>query len=172
MSDIGYTATITLNDNSIVKGEIVNVDEESGIMILRQKAKFDHTKRSYTFVNLDSINNVNKENKTEEFSTSDIPPITSDLIGDVMQNEGEILRNQQIKELKIGLNVSLEAQQIFNALDKTYPCSWDNTDIVVYQICKISEPYTIDDISGERKQAIERMKKVLQAERKKLKLKN
>eukprot|EP00668_Euglena_longa_P028854 GGOE01036183.1.p1 GENE.GGOE01036183.1~~GGOE01036183.1.p1 ORF type:complete len:210 (-),score=2.50 GGOE01036183.1:190-768(-) len=81
---------------------------------------------------------------------------------------------------KMGQDVTIEAQDIFDAMSKTYPCTWDNASIVVLGEVRIEPPYTVDKVQPEPgrssdtggkgiESTVERVKKVLQGERSKMK---
>jgi len=65
---------------------------------------------------------------------------------------------------KLGVGVTSEAQEIFNALSKTMEAEWDGEDIKVMGV-KISKPYDLNkNISGGSQAAMDRVRKVLQNE--------
>lgn len=68
---------------------------------------------------------------------------------------------------KVGVGVTKEAQSIYDSLSKTMPCVWSGRDIVVMDAVTVSPPYNVDSVttSGAHTGALERVKKVLQAER-------
>eukprot|EP00890_Picochlorum_soloecismus_P000074 jgi/Picsp_1/1067/NSC_04550-R1_protein len=88
--------------------------------------------------------------------------------------EDRAVKNARLEAMKIGEGVTEEAQVIFNALSKTLPCRWNGKSIVVLEEIEISEPYgstncnCIVKISDH--EGIDRVRKVLEEERKKLKL--
>lgn len=67
----------------------------------------------------------------------------------------------------IGVAVTQEAQEIFDSLSKTMPCSWSANQIVCYRV-RISPPYTTKDCDGPEPGELERVRKVLEGERSKL----
>lgn len=76
---------------------------------------------------------------------------------------------------KIGVGVSREAQNIFEALDKTLPCRWEGKDILVLDEVRIREPYDagacqvlVDQAHAQS--VLERVKLVLQHELQRLAL--
>lgn len=74
---------------------------------------------------------------------------------------------------KIGKDVSREAQDIFEALDKTMPCHWEGKDIIVVDEVRIREPYALDSCMAlhntpASQNALDRVKKVLELELAKL----
>jgi hypothetical protein len=82
---------------------------------------------------------------------------------------------------KLGQDVTIEAQDIFDALSKTYPCAWDNSSIVILGEVRIEPPYTVEKVMPEPGRpvevggkgidsTVERVKKVLEGERKKMKV--
>lgn len=69
---------------------------------------------------------------------------------------------------KIGVGVSELAQDIFYALDKTLPTRWKNQTITVLDNVFINPPYTREDVVGANPKAVERVKMVLDMERRRL----
>lgn len=72
----------------------------------------------------------------------------------------------------IGVGVTQEAQDIFDALARTLPCRWDGKTIVVMDEVHIAPPYNdCVGIQGGDPRAVERVSKVLAMEKSKLGLK-
>ncbi|KAL5207391.1 hypothetical protein ABZP36_031826 [Zizania latifolia] len=82
--------------------------------------------------------------------------------------EEAALRQAEIEAERIGVGVTTEAQSIFDALSKTLPVQWDKTDIVVMKEVRVCHPYLPENVSGGTSAANERVKKVLDFERKRL----
>ncbi|KAF2325352.1 hypothetical protein GH714_027016 [Hevea brasiliensis] len=78
------------------------------------------------------------------------------------------LRQAEAEAERIGVGVTAEAQSIFDALSKTLPVHWDKTVIVVMNEVRVSSPYLPECVSGGTPAANERVKKVLEFERKRL----
>jgi protein LSM12 len=73
----------------------------------------------------------------------------------------DALRDAAAAAARIGVGVSKEAQALFDALSKTYPCFWRDKSIVVMEDVVVSEPYT--DCTGGSTAANERVRMVLSA---------
>eukprot|EP00879_Flechtneria_rotunda_P004289 GHRR01004538.1.p1 GENE.GHRR01004538.1~~GHRR01004538.1.p1 ORF type:complete len:178 (+),score=50.01 GHRR01004538.1:277-810(+) len=86
------------------------------------------------------------------------------------QREEKSLQQAEADMAKVGAGVTKEAQSIFDALSKTMPCVWQGQSIFVMDVVTIEPPYTVDSVttSIEHKGALERVKKVLQAERQRM----
>ncbi|PQQ03962.1 protein LSM12 homolog [Prunus yedoensis var. nudiflora] len=78
------------------------------------------------------------------------------------------IRQAEAESERIGVGVTSQAQNIFDALSKTLPVRWDKTVIVVMNAVRVSSPYTPESVSGGTPAANERVKKVLELERKRL----
>jgi hypothetical protein len=77
----------------------------------------------------------------------------------------------EAEALKIGVGVTREAQDVFDALAKTMPCRWDGTTITVLDEVSIVPPYTLDACAASipaDTQTLARVRKVLEAERARL----
>ncbi|CAL5197021.1 unnamed protein product [Lathyrus oleraceus] len=80
------------------------------------------------------------------------------------------IRQAEAEAERIGVGVSSEAQIIFDALSKTLPVHWDKTVIVVMNEVRVSSPYHSECVIGGTPAANDRVKKVLEFERKRLQL--
>ncbi|KAI9668442.1 MAG: protein with role in RNA processing [Alyxoria varia] len=84
--------------------------------------------------------------------------------------EEAAIRKAREQDAKRGKGVGKEGQDIFDALDRTLPCRWADSTIVVNDAVLIAKPYRLDDCSApkDKQDALARVKKVLENERKKL----
>ncbi|EGF84055.1 hypothetical protein BATDEDRAFT_85462 [Batrachochytrium dendrobatidis JAM81] len=90
----------------------------------------------------------------------------------VQQREEQAVRAAIEQNARIGIDVSTEAQDIFDALSKTLPVIWKDKLIVVMDEVTIAPPYTAVMCrllpSKGAPGTLERVKKVLQGERTRL----
>lgn len=56
------------------------------------------------------------------------------------------------------------AQRIFNGLQKTFKCSWDDITICIEDLgnLRIAKPYTSDAVTGDSERALERVRNILE----------
>ncbi|KAG7378832.1 protein with role in RNA processing [Phytophthora pseudosyringae] len=81
-------------------------------------------------------------------------------------------RNKGLAEralASIGQGVSVEAQSVFDALNKTMPCEWEGANIRVMAEVVIKPPYQQQNCVSANTQVLSRVKKVLEGEKSKLK---
>ncbi|MCO5553833.1 hypothetical protein L7F22_007359 [Adiantum nelumboides] len=74
--------------------------------------------------------------------------------------EEAAIRQAETEAERIGIGVTAEAQNIFDALSKTLPVRWDNTIIVVMNEVRVSNPYYPENVAGGPPAANERVRKV------------
>lgn len=120
----------------------------------------------------------NKKNSNDPYSNSlsTLVPVCPINIDDIITREKKALKEEFQRQNRIGVGVTEEAQQIFDALSKTMPCSWNNKSIVVMDEVTISPPYNAENckmVPGKSVQEsiLERVQKVLELEKKKIKRK-
>ncbi|KAK2975074.1 hypothetical protein RJ640_029466 [Escallonia rubra] len=86
----------------------------------------------------------------------------------LQSREESAIRQAELDAERIGVGVTAEAQSIFDALSKTLPVRWDKTVIVVMNEVRVSSPYLSESVTGGTPAANERVRKVLELERKRL----
>ena len=91
-------------------------------------------------------------------------------LNDLQAREELAIRQAEADAERIGVGVTSEAQNIFDALSKTLPVRWDKNVIVVMNEVRISSPYHSDCVIGGAPAANDRVKKVLEMLRKRLQL--
>ncbi|GER32321.1 LSM12-like protein [Striga asiatica] len=90
----------------------------------------------------------------------------------LQSKEESAIRQAEADAERIGVGVTAEAQLIFDALSKTLPVRWDKTTIVVMNEVRVGSPYQPDSVVGGTPAANERVRKVLEFEKKRLQSRN
>jgi len=93
-----------------------------------------------------------------------LPSIAKVDLDAVRAREEATIRKIKERDAMRGRGVSREAQEIFDALARTLPTRWHDTDIIVNDAVIISKPYTLDDCRApsDKQQSIPHIKKVLE----------
>ncbi|XP_015688965.1 protein LSM12 homolog [Oryza brachyantha] len=159
------SAKTTLGDE--FEGQIVSFDRPTNLLVIQEGVgKAERGERRNV--------RVIKANYIREFSVVGRADDPLDPAGCVLDlsaihaREEAALRQAEIEAERIGVGVTPEAQSIFDALSKTLPVQWDKTDIVVMKEVRVCNPYLPENVSGGTSAANERVKKVLDFERKRL----
>ncbi|CAI9785177.1 unnamed protein product [Fraxinus pennsylvanica] len=90
----------------------------------------------------------------------------------VQAREDSAIRQAKAEAERIGVGVTADGQSVFDALSKTLPVCWDKTTIVVMNEVRVSAPYLPESVTGGTPSANERVRKVLELERKRLQARN
>jgi hypothetical protein len=89
-------------------------------------------------------------------------------LSSLQAREDLAIRQAEADAERIGVGVTTEAQNLFDALSKTLPVRWDKSVIVVMNEVRVCSPYLPESVSGGTPAANERVKKVLVLERRRL----
>ena len=73
----------------------------------------------------------------------------------------EAVRAAEAESERVGVGVTRQAQLLFDALSKTYPCRWRETTIAVMDTVLIRPPYTPDSCQGGNPTERERVQMVV-----------
>lgn len=157
-----FSIKTTLGDE--FQGQVITFDRPSNILVLQEGSK-PGPRRNIRLL---------KANYIREFSFLGHGEDPLDLkncyldLNTLRAREELAIRQAEAEAERIGVGVTSEAQSIFDALSKTLPVRWDKTVIVVMNEVRVSSPYLPESVSGGTPAANERVKKVLELERKRL----
>ncbi|KAI8979196.1 anticodon-binding domain-containing protein [Mycotypha africana] len=162
-----------LNDD--IEGVIYTYDPITNCIAIDQTANSSRKNCSFRIVKIANIKEIISLRNTTT-ATSTVPTIKRSpsiqplLIEQLEQREANTTRNVRNEVSKIGIGVTKEAQDIFNALSKTLPCRWSKDTIIVLDEILIPAPYTPESCKANASSAnlLARVKKVLEGERKRL----
>ncbi|CAL9047011.1 uncharacterized protein LOC135617486 isoform X1 [Musa acuminata AAA Group] len=156
----------TLGDE--IEGQIVAYDRPSNILVIRcsqEGSSNAGARRNIRLLKANYIQDFTYLKKAED--PLDLNKCYIDLAG-LQAREEASLRQAEIEAERIGVGVTSEAQSLFDALSKTLPVRWDKTVIVVMNEVRVSIPYLPENVTGGTPAANDRVKKVLEFERKRL----
>eukprot|EP00013_Stygamoeba_regulata_P019171 CAMPEP_0177660290 /NCGR_PEP_ID=MMETSP0447-20121125/17948_1 /TAXON_ID=0 /ORGANISM="Stygamoeba regulata, Strain BSH-02190019" /LENGTH=186 /DNA_ID=CAMNT_0019165319 /DNA_START=178 /DNA_END=738 /DNA_ORIENTATION=- len=124
-------------------------------------------RHSYRLLNTSAIASARVVDATVQVEDLPAPTLNAEQID---RREAIAVRQAYEESQRIGINVTLEAQQLFNQLCKTLPCKWDQKTIVVMDEIRVTPPYTADSCAGPKDSAavLARVRRVLTGERARL----
>ncbi|KAL8283252.1 hypothetical protein RQP46_006030 [Phenoliferia psychrophenolica] len=148
-----------------VEGSLWTYDAALSLVVLSTASPSPSasTKRSYTLVKTPQIKAV------VVLSTAPDPalPSLAEALKNVSLKDAEARVERAVAEdrkqrARVGKGVSEEAQALFDALGKTLPVRWHETQIVVLDEVIIGSPYGVADVKGGKGagERIERVRKV------------
>ncbi|XP_073100884.1 uncharacterized protein [Elaeis guineensis] len=157
----------TLGDE--FEGQIITYDRPSNILVLQEGATKAGTGRNLRLLKANYIKDFTLLGRGED--PLDLKKCYVDLPS-IQAREEAALRQAEVEAERIGIGVTSEAQSIYDALSKTLPVYWDKTVIVVMKEVRVCSPYLPENVSGGTPAANERVKKVLELERKRLQVRS
>ncbi|XVF84905.1 hypothetical protein PTKIN_Ptkin17bG0077000 [Pterospermum kingtungense] len=152
----------TLGDE--FEGQIISFDRLSNILVLQEGPK-SGPRRNIRLLKANYIKEFSLLRQDED--PLDVKKSFLDLPS-LQAREDSAIRKAEADSERFGVGVTSEAQSLFDALSKTLPVRWDKTVIVVMNEVRVSSPYLPESVSGGTPAANERVKKVLELERKRM----
>ena len=167
-----------VNDNEIMTGKILSVDFQAESLTFSIPSSHATVNEEVLFLQFHSIDLI--KNKMAQKLGSDEPEEEKNM--NYVSSQGpsaidlELLEKKERLALetaknaikKLGKGVSHEAQEIFDALNKTMPCEWEHKNILVLGEVLVKPPYSQDSCFSENEAGLTRVKKVLEGEKRKL----
>ncbi|XP_022735075.1 protein LSM12 homolog [Durio zibethinus] len=152
----------TLGDE--FEGQIISFDRLSNILVFQEGSK-SGPRRNIRLLKANYIKEFSLLRQDED--PLDVKKCFLDLTS-LQAREDSAIRKAEADSERFGVGVTSEAQSLFDALSKTLPVRWDKTVIVVMNEVRVSSPYLAESVSGGTPAANERVKKVLEFERKRM----
>ncbi|KAK1268342.1 hypothetical protein QJS04_geneDACA006820 [Acorus gramineus] len=154
-----------------IDGQILAFDKPSNILVIQEgrtnaNKSQPSIRRNVRLLKAGYIRDFTLLGRSDE-DPLDVKQCFVDLNG-LRAREDSAMRQAEMEAERIGVGVTSEAQSIFDALSKTLPVRWDKTAIILMNEVRVSSPYLPENVSGGTAAANERVKKVLEFERKRL----
>ncbi|KAI9193438.1 anticodon-binding domain-containing protein [Polychytrium aggregatum] len=176
---IGTYVSVTTQNDVTYDGLIYVWDSQLGLLVLQSLSAAFNPNTTLTCKNDFHVIKINGIKDVKVVPKDDTPsilpplvPVTTVSMDKALQREQLNLRLEKERQLKVGVNVTPEAQQIFDAFAKTYPTTWRNDTIVVMDEVLIVPPYDTSSCKPKDKRTddnmVARVRKVLEGERRKL----
>eukprot|EP01118_Nematostelium_gracile_P003693 TRINITY_DN14281_c0_g1_i1.p1 TRINITY_DN14281_c0_g1~~TRINITY_DN14281_c0_g1_i1.p1 ORF type:complete len:175 (-),score=28.12 TRINITY_DN14281_c0_g1_i1:123-647(-) len=161
---VGSHVRIKTTFGEEIEGEIFSYDTTTSCLVLVETQIHSTLKKNYRIFKTNFMKSIEYLGRSS-MVVEDLPPVQ---ISKIRSKEASTIRSLREEAQRIGVGVTKEAQEIFNSLSKTLPCRWKEDVIVVFDEIQIRPPYNATNCSGGDQNMLERVKKVLEGERKRL----
>ncbi|KAJ3226491.1 protein with role in RNA processing [Clydaea vesicula] len=171
---IGLKVKLITTSDIVYEGLVYAYEPTINLLVLQEiKLTSTSKKKQHNFhlLKLSFIKEILKSTSNNSENSN----MKHELIPVTKVNEHIITKREHDALNKIGLNVSDQAQLIFDALSKTLPVKWKDDSILVLDEVLITDPYKVENCkvlikknNANNSQAFARVCKVLEGERKRL----
>ncbi len=158
------TLSITTASGEVISGELHCMDPVTHALVIKDSTG------AYTLINAAAISKI-----TGDLSKMPVPDPRK--LGIIVQLDDAKIRDREAKALVAAekelnsqnFQVDTKTQQLFDRMRNIFPCRWDGLDMILFDSLCISAPYDIVKVrNGGNDDGLERVRKVLGVERKKL----
>ncbi|KAJ0253238.1 hypothetical protein HA466_0109560 [Hirschfeldia incana] len=165
----GNIYSVKLITGDEFQGIVMAYDPIPNVVVFEEGSKPSRPGQSKNtrMVNASFITGLSYMGRTEEPVLTDSCWVNLD---GLRAKEALAIRQAEADAERMGVGVTAEAQSIFDALSKTLPVQWENSDILVMKEVRVRSPYLSDCVFGGTDAANNRVKKVLELERRRLQL--
>ncbi|EEH57278.1 uncharacterized protein MICPUCDRAFT_47278 [Micromonas pusilla CCMP1545] len=162
---IGHVVSGVTATGEKFAGEVFTFDEGTGLAVLRAKGDIVNT-HDVRILRAEGVSDLKSTPPSDPPKMEKLPVVDE---ARCQKREEAAVKAATISAANIGVDVTAEAQDIFDALARTLPCRWEGRSIVVLDEVKISPPYAecVGVATGDPR-AVERVQKVLAMEKSKL----
>jgi len=156
----------TILDDTIV-GTIFSYDPLTSTLALQHSAQDFRILKVSFLKDVVALSGKKAASSDQPFTNAE-PKIGPVNLAAIQARERDVHRQESAGLERRGVGVSKEAQEIFDALSRTMPCRWHEKNIIVLDQVIITEPYSLENCRSKDQNAMNRVKKVLEGERRKL----
>ncbi|KAH8949901.1 hypothetical protein BDL97_10G056600 [Sphagnum fallax] len=160
---VGCRLAIKTTFGEAIEGAVLAYDNSSKIVVIQEGSS--GPRQNLRFLKVNYVKDVMLLGQAEEQFELKNPYLD---MTSLRNREEAAIRQAEAEAERFGVGVTQEAQDIFDALSKTLPVRWEKTAILVMNEVRVSHPYLPDDVIGGPPAANERVRKVLELERKRL----
>ncbi|XP_042007878.1 uncharacterized protein LOC121756398 [Salvia splendens] len=163
---IGCILSIKTTLGEEFQAQLISFDRPSNLLILQEESKSGAgPKRNIRLLKANYIKEFAFLGHAED--PLDANKCFLDL-NTLQSKEESAIRQAEAEAERIGVGVTPQAQSLFDALFKTLPVRWDKSTIVVMNEVRVSSPYLPESVTGGTPAANERVRKVVEFEKKRL----
>jgi hypothetical protein len=124
----------------------------------------DNGSRNFALVNTRTVSDV-KLIRSNHCQPQKLPEISREKLN---TKEEKAIMERQKEARKLGKSVSAEGQRVFDAISRVYDCEWAGEEIVVLDSIHVAPPYQGASVKGQNQKQVERIRKMVEAERSKM----
>ncbi|CAG8544897.1 6808_t:CDS:2, partial [Dentiscutata heterogama] len=107
-----------------------------------------------------SLQSTNGQSNMNNVFSTIVPSVGYVQMDRIQAKEIQSIKDTQIALARIGVGVTQEAQDIFDAMSKTLPCRWHKESIIVLDEVIINPPYNIENCKMSNKGQTELLARV------------
>eukprot|EP01113_Clastostelium_recurvatum_P029951 TRINITY_DN3626_c0_g1_i2.p1 TRINITY_DN3626_c0_g1~~TRINITY_DN3626_c0_g1_i2.p1 ORF type:complete len:176 (+),score=25.24 TRINITY_DN3626_c0_g1_i2:101-628(+) len=166
MDIVGLVVQLQTSQGETVEGEVFSFDPTSNCLVLQEDAAGG--KKNFKILKINGVKDIKVLSRGTQDAMTTLPSIN---MSRVRMREEAALQQAVAESARIGVGVSSEAQEIFNALGKTLPVRWIQLQICVLDVLHINPPYMPEDVVSVipgNEVMLNRVRKVLEGERRRL----
>jgi len=156
--------SITTSAGEVISGELHCLDPITRAIVVKDSSG------AYTLINAGAITKI-----VGDLDKASVPNPRK--LGISLQLDDNKIRDREMKAMvaaemeldSLNFEVDPQIQQLFDRLRNIFPCRWRGLEIVLFDSLSIAPPYDVVKVrNGGNDDGMERVKKVLAGERKKL----
>ncbi|EPB82099.1 hypothetical protein HMPREF1544_11181 [Mucor circinelloides 1006PhL] len=170
-SIVGRAIKIKTASNEEVEGLVYTYDRTTNCIVIDYSNSTSNANTtaqtgrnlSFRIIKISHIKEIVSLGEGISSNRKDYLPINQVQVDHLKSRESEALKGFQSQVSKIGVGVTKEGQDIFNALSKTLPCRWSKDTIVVMDEILIAPPYGVENCKANATSSalLARVKKVV-----------
>ncbi|MCO5560437.1 hypothetical protein L7F22_014052 [Adiantum nelumboides] len=141
---VGCRLAIKTTLGDYLEGQVLTLDKPSNLLVLQDIGQTG-PRRNLRFLKVNCIKESTFLGHGDD--ALNLKDFMLDMESLKAREEGAI-RQAEAEAERIGIGVTAEAQDIFDALSKTLPVRWDNRIIVVMNEVRVSSPYYPENVAG------------------------
>lgn len=163
VSLVGQVVRVEVSGSQPVEGELHSYDPPSRTLALSVTTDPTSAMKHWTIVREEHVTSIEPVPgaRPADPEADDLPQVSEELI---RKREKRTLERAAEDVRHINEEVTNSTQNIYNALRKTMPCTWNGNDIEVMGLVTIRGPkYTPESCEGSDESALTRVRKVVRA---------